>query len=46
MEINSKIHVEQPATPGVPTTQRSQKRDGQTNKQTKKLNVIGRHGGG
>jgi len=43
MEINSKIQVEQPTPPGVPTAQRSQKRDGQTNK---KLNVFGRHGGG
>jgi len=33
MEINSKIHVEQPAPPGVPTAQRSQKRDGQTSRQ-------------
>ena len=33
MEINSKIHVEQPAPPGVPTAQCSQKRDGQTDRQ-------------
>jgi len=45
MEINSKIHVEQPAPPGV-HRQRSHKRDGQTNRQTKKLNVFGCCGGG
>ena len=33
MEINSKIHAEQLAPPGV-QRQRSHKRDGQTNKQT------------
>jgi len=30
--FNYKIHVEQPTPPGVPTAHRSQKRDGQTNK--------------
>jgi len=43
MEINSNIHVEQPAPPGV-HRQRSYKHDGQTNRQ--KLNVFGRPGGG
>jgi len=37
MEINSKIHVEQPAPPGI-HRRRSDKRDGQTDK---KINVFG-----
>jgi len=41
MEINSKFHVEQLAPPGVPTAHRSQKRDEQTDKTDKKLNVFG-----
>jgi len=41
-ETNSKIHIEQPAPPGV-HRQRSDKRDVQTDK---KLNVFGRPGGG
>jgi len=38
MEMNSKIHVEQLAPPGV-HRRRSDKRDGQTDK---KINVFGR----
>ena len=45
MEINIKIHVEQPAPRGVQRIS-SHKRDGPRDKQTNKFNLFGHPGGG